>query len=78
MPCYKIYGKRYKMAANQKFIRYEEDIRLEIYGTNCIKAENLFDDIRKEIKSESQMMAGFITVKEYSKDLRNKQKKYRA
>lgn len=66
------------MAANQNFIRYEEEIKLEVFGSGCIKAENLFDDIRSEMKKESQLMAGFITVREYSKDLRNKQKKYRA
>lgn len=65
------------MAANN-FIRYEEEIKLEVYGPTCIKAENLFDDIRKEIKSESQLMSGFITVKQYSRNLENKQKKYRA
>lgn len=66
------------MAANQNFIRYEEEIKLEVFGSGYIKAENLFTDIRSEIKKESQVMAGFITVREYSKDLRNKQKKYRA
>lgn len=66
------------MAANQNFIRYEEEIKLEVFGSDCIKAENLFTDIRNEIKKESQVMTGFITVREYSKDLRNKQKKYRA
>lgn len=66
------------MSANQNFIRYEEEIKFEVFGPNCIKADSLFDDIRKEIKSESQQMAGFITVREYSKDLRNKQNKFRA
>ncbi len=66
------------MVANQNFIRYEEEIKFEVYDSGCIKAENLFTDIRNEIKKESQVMAGFITVREYSKDLRNKQKKYRA
>lgn len=66
------------MAVNQKFIRYEDETKLEIYGSPCINAKELFYDIRKEIKAESQMMAGFITVREYSKNLRNKQKKYRA
>jgi len=66
------------MSANQKFIRYEEEIKLEVFGPSCIKAENLFDDIRSEIKTESQLASGFITVREYSKDLRNKQNKYRA
>lgn len=58
------------MAAN--FIRYEEKTDLKIYDSSCIKVENLYDDIRKEIKKESQLITGFITVREYSKDLRNK------
>ncbi len=66
------------MTANQNFIRYEEEIKLEVFSSDCIKAENLFTDIRNEIKKGSQVMTGFITVREYSKDLRNKQKKYRA
>lgn len=72
-----MYGKKVKkMSAN--FIRYEEETKLEVFGSPCIKAENLFEDIRKEMKAESQLLAGFITVREYSKDLRNKQNKYRA
>ena len=59
------------MAANN-FIRYEDELKYEIYGSPCIKAQDLFFDIRKEIKNESQMMTGMITVKQYSKSLRNK------
>ena len=60
------------MAANQKLTRYEDELKYEIYGSPCIKAQDLFCDIRKEIKNESQMMTGMITVKQYSKSIRNK------
>jgi len=66
------------MATNQNFLRYEENIKYEIYGSPYINAKDIYDDVHKEIKSESQLVTGFITVKEYSKDLKNKQKKYRA
>jgi len=66
------------MATNQNFIRYEEENKLEVFGPSCIKARDMFDDIRKEIKAESKQMAGFITVREFSKDLSNKQNKIRA
>ena len=60
------------MAANQKFIRYEEEIKYEIDSSPYIKAQDLFCDIQKAIKNASQMMTGMITVKQYSKSLRNK------
>ena len=59
------------MAANN-FIRYEDELKYEIYGSPCIKAQDLFCNIRNEIKSETQIKAGMITVKQYSKSLRNK------
>ncbi len=58
------------MAAN--YIRYEETVQYEVFGPTCIKATNLFEDIRNDIKAESKELAGFITVKEYAKNLKSK------
>ena len=59
------------MAANTNFIRYEEEIKYEIFEPPCLKAYSYLADIRKDIKSEKQVLSSLLTVKEYAKSLRN-------
>ena len=56
------------MAAN--YIRYEETVQYEVFGPTCVSAKNLYEDIRNDIKAESKELAGFITVREYAKNLK--------
>ena len=56
------------MAAN--FIRYEETVQYEVFGPTCVSAKSLYEDIRNDIKAESKELAGFITVREYAKNLK--------
>ena len=38
------------MAANQNFIVYNEEVKLEEYGPTCIKAGELYREIRNDIQ----------------------------
>ena len=66
------------MAANQKFIRYEEEIKFETFKAPCIQANSYLADIRKDIKSEKQIFTNFLTVTEYAKNLRDKENSFKA
>lgn len=58
------------MNAN-KLLRYEEDIKYEVFGTSFVSANNYLADIRKEMKSEKQVLTSFLTVNEYAKNLKH-------
>lgn len=55
----------------EKLLRYEEEIKYEIFGTSYVSASNYLADIRKEIKSEKQVLSSFLTVNEYAKNLKH-------
>ena len=56
--------------AAQNFIRYEEEVKYDQYKPNCINANSYLADIRKDIKSEKQILTNFLTVREYAKNLK--------
>lgn len=72
MPFDNIQGNKGIYMAANNFIRYEEEIKFEVYEPACIRANSYQADIRKNIKSEKPILTGFLTVKEYAKSLRTK------
>ena len=48
-----MYGKKVKkMSANQKFIRYEEETKLEVFG--CCAGENTQSDAERGVNARAQ------------------------
>lgn len=59
------------MLGENEFIRYEQEEKLEVYGPKCVRANNYMADIRKEMRSEKQILSEFLTVREFSKHLKH-------
>lgn len=58
--------------AEKKFIKYNERSNCEKYESDHVQANDLFNNIKNNLKSESQYFAGFITVKDYSRKMQHR------